>query len=178
MPGSSWKVKPAKRSPLICSRSPFRSEGGVAWIENGLVASRLVAGPPARACPSACGRLVTTRKAGRRPAGPRRGSGRGEVAVAVADREDGRDQLDVGPGRGGLDPLGIAEIGVDDAVEDLELVVGESAPRYIRPASPADQVDHLVGRLIDLEIGRCNRPNARHKAMHSHPMRITDWKTR
>ena len=60
-----------------------------------------------------------------------------EVAVAVADREDRRDQLDPGPGRGRLHPLDVAEVEVGDPVEDLELVVGDQDRRVAVAASPA-----------------------------------------
>ena len=51
-------------------------------------------------------------------------------AIAVADRENRRNQLDLGPGRGGFHFLHVAEVKVWHAVEDLKLVVGEQNAQH------------------------------------------------
>lgn len=56
------------------------------------------------------------------PFGEVRITGR-ENAVAVADGEDGRNNLQPRPGRGGFHSPGVAEIAIVHAVENLELVV-------------------------------------------------------
>ncbi len=83
----------------------------------------------------------------------------GQDAVAVADREHRRNQLDLGPGRGGLYLLNIAEVKVRHAVEDLKLVVGEQDARVACVARPLDQGDQFVNRSIDLKVEAAINPS-------------------
>ena len=82
----------------------------------------------------------------------------GQVAVAVADREDGRDQLELGLGRGGLDLFDVAEIVVGDAIEDLKLVVGEQNAGVSGAACPAEQRLQVVDGLVDLKVDAAIEP--------------------
>ena len=54
--------------------------------------------------------------------------------------------------------LDVAEVKVGDAVEDLELVVGEHDAGIAGSARPLDERDQIVGRPIDLKVGAAIDP--------------------
>ena len=81
-----------------------------------------------------------------------------EVAVAIADREDGGYQLDPGPGCRRLHLLDVSEVEVRDAIQNLELVVGDEHRRVTVLLRPIDQGDHVLDRLVDLQVGAAIDP--------------------
>ena len=96
-----------------------------------------------------------------------------QMPVAVPDREDGGDQLDLGLRRRRLDTLRIVKVAVDHAVEDLQLVIGEQHRGVPVSAGTFDQRDDFVGGLIDLEVGAAIDPALaiRSRALDPRPAR-------
>ena len=85
----------------------------------------------------------------------------GEDAVAVADREDRRDDLEARAGRGRLHPVGVPEVALVHPVEDLELVVGQHDRRVAALRGPLEQREAGDRRSRRRAGWCCNRPSVR-----------------
>ena len=76
----------------------------------------------------------------------------GEQTIAVADRENRGDQLELGLGRGGFHAFHVAKVEIGHSVKHLELVVGEYNARVAAAARSLEKCRQVVHRPIDLKV--------------------------
>ena len=162
-PGSSWNASPKNRSPCTCSRVAVAQVWGTSRVGDGLQAARVTGDHRAALSHSgAANQAASAADDDERLIDHRQSLGEigvlRQVAVAVSDREDGRDELDAGLRRRRLDLLDVLEVIGRDAVEHLELVVGDQHRRVAVLLGPVDQRDHVLDRLVDLQVGAAIDP--------------------